>query len=153
MGQGVTLQRGHLGTAMGQNHQHVLTVRQRLVHQRRKSLADTVREFILALTVRAGAFAVGGDPGLIVRIVLHLHVIAPLKTAEAHFFQPVHRHKLCLGEQYLRRLGCALQRGNIDDLRVNIGAAQLGQALGRKRDVPLALVALLGVVLGQTVAQ
>ena len=31
--------------------------------------------------------------------------------------------------------------------------AQLGQPLGRERDVPLTLIALLGVVLGQAVAQ
>ena len=149
----VALQRGHLGAAVGQDHQHFLAVGQRLVHQRRKRAAYAVTEIILALTVGAAALAVGGDPCLIVGIVLHLNIIAAFKAAEAHLLQPVHGHELRVREQHLRRLPCTLQRGNIDNLRVNISPAQLGQPLGRKRDVPLTLIALLGVVLGQAVAQ
>ena len=106
--QGVTLQRGHLGAAVGQDDQQFLAVGQSLVHQRGKRLADAVGKFSLALAVGALAFAVGGDPGQVIRVVLHLDIIAPLKAAETHLFQGVHRHELCMREQHLRRLFCAL---------------------------------------------
>ena len=49
--------------------------------------------------------------------------------------------------------GRPLQRGDIDHLRVDVGPAQLAQALRRERDVALALIALLGIVFGQAVTQ
>ena len=58
-----------------------------------------------------------------------------------------------MGEDDLRRLGGALQRGDIDHIGVKIRFAELGSSLGRERDIPLALIALLGVVFRQTVTQ
>ena len=47
-----------------------------LVYQCRKGAADALRKRGLGLAVRAGALTVGGYPGQIVRVVLHLAVIA-----------------------------------------------------------------------------
>ena len=138
---------------MGQDHQHFLAVGQRLVHQSREGAADAVREVVLPLTVGAFALAVGLHPRLIIGVVLHLDVVFALEAAEAHLLQVLHDHKLCLREEHPGRLGRPLQWGDIDHLRVDVGPAQLAQALRRERDVALALIALLGVVFGQAVTQ
>ena len=85
--------------------------------------------------------------------MLHLNEIAALKAAKAHLLEAVHHHEFCVGEDDLRRLGGALQRGDIDHIGVKIRFAELGGSFGRERDIPLALIALLGVVFRQTVTQ
>ena len=92
-------------------------------------------------------------PCQILRVLLHLHEGLALEPAEVHLLQPVHRNELCPGKEHPCRLGGALQRGDIDHIGVKIRFAELGGSLGRERDIPLALIALLGVVFRQTVTQ
>ena len=92
-------------------------------------------------------------PCQIFRVLLHLYEGLALEPAEVHLLQPVHRNELCPGKEHPRRLGGALQRGDIDHLRCKICLPQLGDARGGKGDVPLALISFLRVVLRLAVTQ
>ena len=130
VGDGKPLHGGHLGAAVGQNDQPFFACGKGFIDQLCHSAADAIRKVRLALSVRAGAFAVGLHPCLILGVLFHLDEIAALKAAKAHLFQTVHRHKLRLREQDARRLAGALQGGNIDHIGVKICPAQLRSAFG-----------------------
>ena len=85
--------------------------------------------------------------------MLHFNIISPLKAAKAHLLQPVCFYELCAREQHLSGLPGAAKRGNIHSLRENICLAQHSAPGGRKRDIPLPLIALFGIVFGQAVTQ
>ena len=138
---------------MGEDDQQLFAVGQCLVHQTGECIANAGGEIVLPLAVGALALAVGFHPRLIVGVVLHLDVVLPLEAAKAHLLQVFDDHEFCVREEHPGRLGCPLQRGDIDHLRVDVGPAQLAQALRRERDVALALIALLGVVFGQAMTQ
>ena len=152
MGQGIPLHSRHLGAAVGKDHQHLFLLCQCLVHQRRKGVADPLAEIRLALPIGAGALAVGSDPRKVIRVVLHLDVVAPLKAAKAHLLQVLHRHQLCLRKQHLGGLPGTAQGGDVDHLGVDVGAAQLCQTLRRQGDVPLSLIAFFGIIRRKTMA-
>ena len=150
---GEALHGRHLGAAVGHDDKLFLAVFQRFIDQFRKCCADTAAKIALALAVRVGACFVFGHPRQILRVLLHMDEFLPLEAAEVHLLQPFHRHELRFREEDLRRLGSALQRGHIDDFRGKIGPPQLRGTLRRKRDVPLALIAFLGVVFGSAMTQ
>ena len=152
MGQGVALHGSHLGAAVGQNDQCLFPIGKGPVHQCGKSPAHPLRKDSLGLAVRAGAFAVGVHPGQIIRVVLHLNEIAALKAAEAHLLQVLHLHEPCTREEHLSGLPGAAERGNIDRFRPEIRPPQLGAARRAQGDIPLALIALFGVVGRQALA-
>jgi len=83
--------------------------------------------------------------------VFHLNIVSPLKAAKAHLLQPVYFYELCARKQHLGGLPGAAKRGNIHSLRENICPAQHSAPGGRKRDIPLSLIALFGIVFGQAV--
>ena len=118
-----------------------------------KALHTRSEKTAFGLAVRAGAFAVGVHPGQIIRVVLHLNEIAALKAAEAHLLQVFHLHEPCTREEHLRGLPGAAERGDIDRFRPEIRLPQLGAARGAQGDIPLALIALFGVVGRQAMAQ
>ena len=93
VGDGKPLHGGHLGAAVGQNDQPLFACGKGFIDQLCHGAADAIRKVRLALSVRAGAFAVGLHPCLILGVLFHLDEIAALKAAKAHFFQAVHRHK------------------------------------------------------------
>ena len=147
MGHGKTFQRCHLGSAMGNDHQLRLPCGQGGIHQRGKCRADALAEFGLAFPARAAAFAAGFHPGAVLGVVFHLLVIAALKHAKIHLFQPVRHNQLGTWEKHFRRLPGALQRSNGDRFGGKICPAQLGKVLGAQRYIPPALVALFQVIL------
>ena len=147
MGHGEPFQRRHLGAAVGNDHQLRFPRRQSGIHQRGKCCADTLAEFCLAFPARAAAFAAGFHPGTVLGVVLHLPVIAALKHAKVHLFQPVCHNQFRIGEKHFRRLPGALQGSNHDRFGGKIRPAQLGKALRAQRYIPPALVALFLIIL------
>ena len=85
--------------------------------------------------------------------MLHLNEIAALKAAEAHLLQVFHLHEPCTREEHLSGLPGAAERGDIDRFRPEVSLPQLGAARGAQGDIPLALIALFGVVGRQAMAQ
>ena len=75
--------------------------------------------------------------------MLHLPVIAALKHAKVHLFQPIRHNQLRIGEKHFRRLPGALQGSNHDRFGGKIRPAQLGKALRAQRYIPPALLFLI----------
>ncbi len=139
--------------AVGQDDQHLLAIGKGPVYQCGKGPHTRSRKDGLGLAVRAGAFAVGGHPGQIVRVVLHLNEIAALKAAKTHLLQPVYFYNFAPGNS--TSAVCRVrQSGVIYTVLGEMSALHsTARPAGRQRDIPLPLIALFGVVFGQAVTQ
>ena len=132
MGHGEPFQRRHLGAAVGNDHQLRLPPKRH--PPARQMLCRHAGRIPPCFPARAAAFAAGFHPGAVPGVVLHLPVIAALKHAKVHLFQPVCHNQFRIGEKHFRRLPGALQGSN--HAFGQIRPAQLGKALGAQRYIP-----------------
>ena len=85
--------------------------------------------------------------------MLNMDIVPPFKTAKAHFLQILYNDLRAAGKKDFRRLLCADQGADIDNVRHKPGRAQLGTPGGGKWNILLALVPVLGVIFRLPVPQ
>ena len=121
MGQREPFHNGHLGTAVGHDHQDVFAVFERFLYKRHKRLTGAIGKVPFPFASGATAFTIAAHPGKVFGIVLHIDVIAAFENTETHFAKIRHHHLLTVGKDYVRRLPSAAQGGYINFFRSDVG--------------------------------